>query len=305
MPHRSADAPRRPSTSMHQCIGITACEYQSTRALRHRSTKTAEHQGARRRDATAQLRQDATAPMVNGALTPCHQGAAVFRDIGAVAQHEDHCRGRAKGRDRQNDPRRSSVGRDRRSRAEGAPHRRGPARQRCTLGGARQVSIPVEHLPVTADTLAPWVQKVRKVKVDVLVLDCPPHLDAALGAAISLADLAILPCGPSGLDMLAMGEVLGVVRAVRQRRDDKPIRARSAERVDRRTSEGRELVDELAKLGEPVGPALAYRSAFVRAFNTGDTVGVFAPGSRRPGGEGFGRRGGEGLMAPAKSKGLV
>ena len=142
-----------------------------------------------------------------------------------------------------------------------------------------KLPIPVEHLPVTADTLAPWVQKVRKAMADVLVLDCPPHLDAALGAAISLADLAVLPCGPSGLDMMAMGEVLGVVRAVRQRRDGKPSVLVVPNRVDRRTSEGRELVDELAKLGEPVGPSLAYRSAFVRAFNTGDTVGTFAPGS--------------------------
>lgn len=143
-----------------------------------------------------------------------------------------------------------------------------------------KLPIPVEHMPVTAETLAPWVQSVRKKKADVLVLDCPPHLDAALGAAISLADLAVMPCGPSGLDMLAMGEVLGVVRAVRQRRTDgKPAALVVPNRVDRRTSEGRELVDELAKLGEPVGPALAYRSAFVRAFNTGDTVGTFAPGS--------------------------
>ena len=50
-------------------------------------------------------------------------------------------------------------------------------------------------------------------------------------------------------------------------------------RVDRRTTEGRDLVTELGKFGEPVGPALADRSAYVRAFNTGDTVGAFAPGS--------------------------
>lgn len=142
-----------------------------------------------------------------------------------------------------------------------------------------KLPIPVEHMPVTADTLTPWVQKVRKLSADLLVLDCPPHLDAALGAAISLSDAVLLPCGPSGLDMLAMGEVLGVVRAVRQRRQGAPKALIVPNRVDRRTSEGRELVDELLKLGEPVGPSLAYRSAFVRAFNTGDTVGVFAPGS--------------------------
>lgn len=153
-------------------------------------------------------------------------------------------------------------------------------------GSAAQWAVPgklpfkVEHLPVTADTLTAWLQKVRSAKANLLVLDCPPHLDAALGAAISLTDIALLPCGPSGLDLMAMGEVLGVVRAVRQRRSDgKPRVFIVPNRVDRRTAEGRELVEELAKLGEPVGPSLAYRSGFVRAFNTGDTVGEFARGS--------------------------
>lgn len=143
-----------------------------------------------------------------------------------------------------------------------------------------KLPIPVEHLPVTSDKLKPWVERVRAIKADLLILDCPPHLDAALGAALGLADLAILPCGPSGLDMMAMGEVLGVIRAARQHRSGgKPAALVVPNRVDRRTAEGREIVDELAKLGEPVGPSLAYRSAFVRAFNTGDTVGTFASGS--------------------------
>ena len=141
------------------------------------------------------------------------------------------------------------------------------------------LGMPVEHLPVTVDGLKPWVERVRRVEAEVVILDCPPHLDAALGAAVGLADLAVLPCGPSGLDIMAMAEVLAVVRQAREHRAGKPAAMIVPNRVDRRTAEGREIVDELAKLGEPVGPALAYRSAFVRAFNTGDTVGAFAPGS--------------------------
>ena len=41
--------------------------------------------------------------------------------------------------------------------------------------------LPVEHLPVTVDKLKPWVERVRRVDADVVILDCPPHLDAALG----------------------------------------------------------------------------------------------------------------------------
>lgn len=152
----------------------------------------------------------------------------------------------------------------------------GSAAQWAAPGNLR---LPVKHLPVTVENLKPWVGQVRKLAAEILILDCPPHLDAALGAALGLADLALLPCGPSGLDMMAMGEVLAVVRQARAHRAGKPAALIIPNRVDRRTSEGREIVDELGKLGEPVGPALAYRSAFVRAFNTGDTVGAFAPGS--------------------------
>lgn len=139
---------------------------------------------------------------------------------------------------------------------------------------------PVDHWPVSAENVTDWVQRVRKVKADLLVVDCPPHLDIALGAALGLADIALLPCGPSGLDIIAMTEALEVVRAARrQRRGGRPLAMIVPNKLDRRTSEGRELVEELNKLGEPVAPPLAYRSAFVRAFNTGDTVGAFAPGT--------------------------
>ena len=152
----------------------------------------------------------------------------------------------------------------------------GSAAQWAAPGNLR---LPVDHLPVTVEGLKAWVGQVRKVDAEILILDCPPHLDAALGAAVGLADLALLPCGPSGLDMMAMAEVLAVIRQAREHRAGKPATLIIPNRVDRRTAEGREIVEELGKLGEPVGPALAYRSAFVRAFNTGDTVGSFAAGS--------------------------
>jgi chromosome partitioning protein len=95
----------------------------------------------------------------------------------------------------------------------------GSAAQWAAPGNLR---LPVKHLPVTVENLKPWVGQVRKLAAEILILDCPPHLDAALGAALGLADLALLPCGPSGLDMMAMGEVLAVVRQARAHRAGKP-----------------------------------------------------------------------------------
>ena len=63
-------------------------------------------------------------------------------------------------------------------------------------GSANQWAAPgrlpasVDHLPVSPENLQDWVLRLRRVKADVLILDCPPHLDVALGAAVGMADLA-------------------------------------------------------------------------------------------------------------------
>jgi chromosome partitioning protein len=56
---------------------------------------------------------------------------------------------------------------------------------------------------------------VRKQKADMLVFDAPPHLNSALGAIIGVADIAIVPCGPSYLDLIATNETVGLIREIR------------------------------------------------------------------------------------------
>ena len=43
-------------------------------------------------------------------------------------------------------------------------------------------------------------------------------------------------------------------------------------RIDLSTDEGRDLVDELRNLGEPVAPALSYDVDFIRSFTSGTSV---------------------------------
>ncbi len=50
-------------------------------------------------------------------------------------------------------------------------------------------------------------------------------------------------------------------------------------RVNRRTTSGRDLAATLKDLGEPVGPAIGARMAFSDAFNAGAWVGSYAPRS--------------------------
>lgn len=137
--------------------------------------------------------------------------------------------------------------------------------------GSLPMSVKAMPTPA-ADAVEQWVRTIRGMKADTVVIDCAPHLDTAMGAAVSLASLVLIPCGPSSLDLMTMGEVLKIVKTVRAKRDGKPPVIFIPNRIDRRTAEGHEIVEQLSKLGEPVAPALGDRVAFVRAFNSGDIV---------------------------------
>ena len=92
--------------------------------------------------------------------------------------------------------------------------------------------------------------------------------------------MVVVPCGPSGMDLVATGEVVGLVHEIRSARGSKkPKVVIVPNRVDSRTTSGRELPDALKDLGEPIAPSLGDRTAFVDAFNAGEWVGAYAPGS--------------------------
>jgi len=141
--------------------------------------------------------------------------------------------------------------------------------------------MPVHHRPIDADDqVSGWVRDVRAITADIVVLDAPPHLDAALGGVIGVSDLALIPCGPSGVELVATGETVGLVREIRtQRGDGSPLMMLVPTRVDRRTASGRELRQALLDMGEPVAPEIRARTAFSDSFNAGAWVGSYAPNS--------------------------
>ncbi len=141
--------------------------------------------------------------------------------------------------------------------------------------------MPVHPLPLETDAaIGDWSRSVRAIAADYLLLDAPPHLNAALGGVIGLADLAVIPCGPSGMDLLATAETVSLVREIRDaRKDGRPVILLVPNRADRRTGAGRELAAALADIGEPVAPSVGLRAAFSDAFNVGAWVGAFAPAS--------------------------
>lgn len=55
---------------------------------------------------------------------------------------------------------------------------------------------------------------------DVVVIDCPPRHGEIQRAALMVADLVILPCGPSALDVWALGDSLELIEAAQEVRPE-------------------------------------------------------------------------------------
>ena len=77
----------------------------------------------------------------------------------------------------------------------------------------------------------------------------------------------------------ATDQTIRIINAVRERRASPVSVILIPNRVDRRTLEGRQLEKELESFGEIVSQPIGYRSAFVRAFTTGQSVADNARGS--------------------------
>lgn len=125
-----------------------------------------------------------------------------------------------------------------------------------------------------------WLSRVVELKAsaDFVLIDLPPNLGAATVAALSLADLLVVPVPPSGLDLRAAGRTLALLRDARKVRGNggKPAALLVPSRVDRRTSAGREVEAVLHDMGEPVAPAIIQRAAHVDAFSAGQWIGDYA-----------------------------
>ncbi|MFE1600582.1 AAA family ATPase [Methylobacterium sp. ID0610] len=148
----------------------------------------------------------------------------------------------------------------------------------------RKLGFDVRPELVSSGTVSQWLRNVLKQQADVLIIDTPAGLGPVFRAAVDVADLILIPCGPSSLDLNSARTTLGAV--ANQLRNDSRSHARVAlvpTRVDRETPEGQQITDELDALGEPVGPALSHDVYFVRAFTQGVTVTTAAPASNAAG----------------------
>jgi chromosome partitioning protein len=161
-------------------------------------------------------------------------------------------------------------------------HRRGrevalidsdPQRSACQWAEPGNLQFPVYEMALANQNVITWVGELIKVvaKHEFVVVDTAPS-ERALSASIAVSNLVLVPCTPSGLDLEATVRTLEIVDSARNLRQGHPSLILVPNRVDARTLEGKQLVDELTAFGEVVSPTIGDRSAFVRAFSTGRSV---------------------------------
>ena len=124
--------------------------------------------------------------------------------------------------------------------------------------------------------------KARKAekKADLVFIDTPPGDPETAYQAALVADLVLLPCGPSPLDLFALKESLALALKARAERRSKRPRIRFVpSRVIRTTNLGRDLSSSLAEMGKKVLPAIGQRIVVAEAVMYGLTVSEYAPTS--------------------------
>ena len=123
------------------------------------------------------------------------------------------------------------------------------------------------------DTDAPW-------DIDVVIIDTPPGMPETTYAAAMVADLLLLPCGPSPLDLFALKEALALALDARaQRRSKKPRIRFVPSRINLATNLGRGLSGRLENMGKKLLPGISQRVILAEAVDEGLTISEFAPNS--------------------------
>jgi chromosome partitioning protein len=115
---------------------------------------------------------------------------------------------------------------------------------------------------------------------DIVLIDTPPGMPQTAYEAAMVADLVLLPCGPSPLDLFALKEALSLaLKARAQRRSKKPRIRFVPSKVLMNTNLGRDLSESLKKMGKKVLPPIGQRIVVAEAVASGLTVAEYAPHS--------------------------
>ena len=141
-----------------------------------------------------------------------------------------------------------------------------PQGSAASWGRRRQAEAP-QLLQATPDKLAQAVAATRAAGFEMLFIDTMPHVERAAADAARAADLVVIPCGASVLDIEAVGATVAIAQGVgrspvvvvNQGRPGSQVHAKAAQ--------------VLSGYGAPVCPvAIMRRAVLADAFNDGRAV---------------------------------
>lgn len=125
-------------------------------------------------------------------------------------------------------------------------------------------------MSATPSTIARVLEDGRQDEVTLVVIDTAPHLQPGTSAIITQADVVLIPCRPSALDIATIPATLRLAQAA-----GKPA-AIVLNACPARAPEVGEALDVLATYDVPIAPVtLGDRRAYARAYARGQAVTEF------------------------------
>ncbi len=110
-----------------------------------------------------------------------------------------------------------------------------------------------------------------------IVMDGPAGLSEVTRAILLVSDIALLPCGPSALDLRAVQEALRVVRQAQQIRQGPPQALLVPNKLQVQYRLSRELLETAQTFDIPSLPGLRLRQAYADAAGQGTVVWKLGP----------------------------
>lgn len=131
--------------------------------------------------------------------------------------------------------------------------------------------IPIERLQ-TPDEIIERIPELEE-KYEALVIDGPAGLNEVTRAIMLKADIALLPCGPSVLDLRAANDAVKVLKQARSiLGGDRPEAILIPNKIQKNLRLSQELLTTAEELGIHVSKGLGLRTAYADAAGQGTVV---------------------------------
>lgn len=138
--------------------------------------------------------------------------------------------------------------------------------------------LPVSRLATAEDLIEQL--PILGAQFDHVIVDAPGSLAEATRAVLFRADLALMPCGPSVLDLRAAHDAIRVLRQVQSIRNGPPRALFVPNKLQVQYRLSREFLDTTQALEIPTASALRLRQAYADAVGQGTVVWKMGKGAQ-------------------------